>query len=90
MKQMEFTETTKKLGKCIVAKVMNMMQQDLTETTRKLGKYIVWSRSLCSWNQQKARYVQQSKGLKQMKFTETTRKLGMCNEVKVWMQVQLT
>jgi hypothetical protein len=39
MKQMELTETTRKLGKCIVVKVMKQME--LTETTRKLGKRIL-------------------------------------------------
>ncbi len=45
MKQMELTETTRKLGKCIVVKVMKQME--LTETTRELGKYTQiksWSR----------------------------------------------
>jgi hypothetical protein len=44
---MELTETTRKIGKCIVVKVMKQME--LTETTRKLGKYTqVWSWSSCS------------------------------------------
>ncbi len=36
MKQMELTETTRKLGKRTEVKVMKQME--LTETTRKLGK----------------------------------------------------
>jgi hypothetical protein len=36
MKQMELTETTRKLGKCTEVKVMK--QIELTETTRKLHK----------------------------------------------------
>ncbi len=36
MKQMELTETTRKLGKCTEVKVTKQME--LNETTRKLGK----------------------------------------------------